>query len=79
MELAAPNDPFDIVLASDCLYDSAMLAGFRKALSATCGHQTVLLMAYKRRLDRYPLSATVKQNRPNFEILDDRPDAFLET
>ena len=52
MKLAAPDDPFDVVLASDCLYDPAMLAGFRKALAATCGRQAVLLMAYKRRLDR---------------------------
>lgn len=55
-ELAAPDDPFDVVLASDCLYDSAMLAGFRKALGATCDRRTVLLMAYKRRLDRYRYS-----------------------
>lgn len=43
---------FDIVLASDCLYDSAMFAAFRRALAATCGLRTILLMAYKRRHNR---------------------------
>lgn len=53
MELAAPDDPFDIILASDSLYDPEILTGFRKALAVTCGPRTVILMAYKRRLDRY--------------------------
>ncbi|CAM9353291.1 unnamed protein product, partial [Laminaria digitata] len=44
------DDPFDLVLASDCLYDPAMFSAFRQALVAFCGPRTVLLMTYKRRL-----------------------------
>ncbi|CAN0068439.1 unnamed protein product, partial [Laminaria digitata] len=43
------DDPFDLVLASDCLYDPAMFSAFRQALVAFCGPRTVLLMTYKRR------------------------------
>lgn len=58
MELAPPDNPFDLVLASDCLYDSTMFVAFRKALAATCGPRTVVVMAYKRRLDRYNNATT---------------------
>ena len=50
--MASLDDPFDLVLASDCLYDPAMFSAFRRALVAFCSPRTVLLMTYKRRLDR---------------------------
>lgn len=52
------RDDFDIILASDCLYDPAMFPALRQALVAMCGPQSVFIMAYKRRLDRYV------QNKP---------------
>ena len=63
--MASLDDPFDLVLASDCLYDPAMFSAFRRALVAFCSPRTVLLMTYKRRLDRCDKKKqTRRPNRP---------------
>lgn len=43
---------FQVVLCSDCLYDLATFPTFKQALVTVCGPSTLVLMAYKRRLDR---------------------------
>lgn len=50
--LASTDDPVHIVLASDCLYDPSAFPMFKQSLLALCNPRTLVVMAYKRRLDR---------------------------
>lgn len=53
--------PFDVVVGSDCLYDVAALPGLRATLLASTDGDSVVYLAYKRRLD--------DRERPFFEDL----------